>query len=530
MSEARSNPHNPDLKLHHEKLDDDFKHGFELAESKGFDLKSSLIAEGIGSNQEFAPAERAEQILDTAIYIAKELDLEPGFYERPAHTILLASIASAWVENERKADASPDHDPKLAAERDMLVDASMVLAGKYSKVAKEIGRTNSELQDRYVEEVSTANELERVKFYESINDSELALLVEDILKKTGPGSLLDEQRSSLGVTSASEQPFRVKVLKVGSRWDLIDAGVIEPVVWPTSEDTTPEGRTRYLELNKLALAHDDRNSEIVAPYEQAAEDYADKFESTQGPLPPAFVNFAADGSVTMYLRSAEAHTLVNQFEHKAPVEDEKEFERKLAYIRHEYSHTQKQMFIGAHSQMGLILEERKAELLSGDHHGYPDIKNFITDLSMSSDTDLVQVLADSVKEPDSLTEFLINASEKIGLHNALMVMLAKPLPYEKDLEYAQRFTDISSITDKVDISTLDAVVRRDLEKRGDSLMRMRAAKWAEKQQLDPKQIAFFRDFYLGYRKRNGSGHGTKYIAEAVEKRIQEVEQARTAID
>lgn len=503
--------------------------GLARAAAHGFDLNESVKLSH--SNRNEATAETAKEVTDTAAHIAGELQLDKEYFDSPARTILLMGIADSWLATEKRA-SNASHDSKLADERAMLADAALMVAGKHSGFARELVAGNMPEASRYICTEQDAGTRERLDFFESISDAELAAQVETILNDDSPSSVLYEQRTKLGVTAQDQQPFSVRVLKMGNYWELQQAGTFKKIEWPDWDEDLPDepARQARLEAGKAASANLDAQKALAKEYESADNEYAERFKQRYGELAPAFIwRDEETGKVEMVLRAAEAIALVQTVKGGYDGEvSEYARERAVSTVRHEFAHTQKDMTMGARTQLGLILEERKAELVSHDKLGYLDIKYLVNDLSMANDVNILDGLERALTQKDALSAFLAWSSNEIGLRNSLMLMISKPIPYESDPDRAAQFAATKAIRHGHDASIHDALVRENLEVRGDTFMKMRAVRWAGK--LIAEKGVDFSDFiqesFIPYREQHGLTHASKYLREAVNGVVADLEHGK----
>lgn len=507
-----------------EQYADSLRLGLEKANQQGFDILHSVATDYNLEAGESKTAERSTRILDRTVELASDLSLKQSFFDRPANTILLTAIADSWLETEDGITHSQGRDrEKIEKERDMLVDVALILAGEHSDKVLELAQ-DTELKDRYLEEMDSDDAKARNEFFKSIEDVELANEVSAMFQEDGENSILGKQRERLGITSATEEPFEVRVLKYSNQYELTNAGLMEKVIWPDAFDKSEVAQ----QASQEALERAEANKTVAAPYEAAQEQYDEQFGEKYGPLAPAFVSTGKQGEKpVLYLMAHTAYTLVNYFRDGRPLPEDEALKREivgnLAIAQHEYAHTQKSLIKGPHNQLGLLLEERKAELVSDDHHGYNDIKDLFKDISMATGEDLVGVLAESVKDEDALSSFVIKSANKIGLRNTLLLIADKPTPYEKNHDHARHFADLSGLKNETDKSSHDVIVRETLERLGDEKIRDSAKDWVRTVTEKGIDVDFLQNFFVSYREHHGSTHGTAYLRKAIEDHINSLE-------
>jgi hypothetical protein len=506
--------------------------GLERAEALGFDLEKALAANYGSEVSSSTIHERATTVRTATANIAEELQLDTAFFERPANTVLLASVADAWLSSEEKAANAPRHDRRIAAEREMLADIALMLGGEQSGVARSLIGVN-EQAPRYVHaESKTADiEAERTEFFESIRDRELEASVQSMMQAEGEGSLLAKQRELLGVSAETEAPFEIRVIRVGERYELEEAGIVEKMQWPQWDTmpTSEEERKEWLAIMDDAEARSQKIKDQVEPYERALSIYKERFSEALGDIPGAWVSHEQDGSKVMYLRATDAAMLQAQRENGGFAgEPSAENRVAVAGARHEYAHTQKLLAFGSQLQLGILLEERKAEALSDDQLGYQDIKYLVRDLSMVHDEGMVPILKESMKEPDALSAFMTRAANTFGLRNILLLTANKPLPYDGDPTSRERFADLGPLVSIEDVSTHDAIIRENVTAKGAEKLRKNLAEWVGSV-VAAKNITivdFLRNQHIDYRERHGATHATPYIREAIDEAVRAAEAAQ----
>ncbi len=517
--QAQEQHHSPDYRLLlHE--------GLERCGDLGFDVSGSLKAgygEGLTGD---VLEQRTADVLTAAGKIAEDMQLVPEFFSRPAHTIMLTSIAESWVSNEERG-RQPNADRNLiSAERESLVDIACMLAGTKSLAVNDIAGADPHSRNRYVEETNNPEEDEAKAFIEAHIDAYLSDQVQAVLEQDGEGSFLEAQRKALNLTKDTESKFKVKVMGMAEQVDIYCAK-IRPEIghpdysWDYSKHSEEENEEYSLELQKASDAYRAQSAEderLTKPYDEYIDRFAEKF----GPLPAAFVRRHGENGQELYLRAPQALALLKYFKGDPMPTDEhaaRSIEDIYAIVRHEYGHTQKQMVFGPHNQLGLNVEERKAEFVSGDRQGYQDIKFLFTDLSFATGTKLTQdFLASALKEGDALSSFLAKTAQSTGMRNAMLLMALKPLPYAKYPEHAKQFVDFSNQLKASDVSDHDIPLRETTERLGKDGLRQGVREWLEDIQAKQGDLTDFHEEFLpDYREAHGLGVSTRIIREEVRK-------------
>lgn len=497
-------------------MTENFRSGIEYAvKNSEFNLSTSLQYD----HPELSDSElraREENIEKTAVEMASEAGLDAKFFSDTTNVVLLSAIADSWISNEERAEAQP-FDERMAREREMLTDVLLMLAAENSEYLKDLKSTNPELASRYLPMEDGPKDKDRVEFFASISNEPLAQEVEKIFQNTGEGSFLEAQREMLGIQGDNERPFRVRVLDVGDKYELKSAGVLTDISWPElRRNATALELYEYKLKSSLAMKKHALQEEYVQPFKDNQEKYEKEYIDSYGEIPAAFVRFDSGEVPTLTLRAPEAHLILNLMNgKKTGIKDPVELERRLAIIRHEYAHTQKYLHRGENVQLGLNLEERKAELASGDKQGYMDVKFMFTVLSQATGVKLPELMRESLREEDALGTFLSKSAKNIGLRNTLLLMATKPLPYDSNPAHAKEFAQLGCLVKDGDGSPLDIAIRETLLRHGDKSMKEMLHRWTEAN--SDMDTDFVLNQFIPYRQAHGVKRGNVYMREAVEK-------------
>lgn len=486
--------------------------GLETAATSGFNLETAIVASGIN---ETAVEQEKASILQKSVEVAAWLQLDPSFFGQPGKVILLTSIADSLVERQDVALTERD--------KTLMQDIAFMVAGKDSQTLVDIAAADPYYKGRYLEEAESDISKEEAEFYKRITNHELSRSVETILSRKGEGSFLQKQRELLGITEDNELPFTVRVIDAASDLNVFMAHIQEKPDYPEwSEDMTQEQKDVANRQADVASALYDKNKAETAVLEANLEEYETRFGEEYGEMLEAAVRISGD-SKELTLRAPQAMALVKYFGEGSTLPDNPDVKNDIELIaaiaRHEYGHTQKQFTIGAHNQIGLLMEERKAEFVSGDKQGYQDIKYLFQDLSMATGADVVTLLADSLKEPDVLSSFAARSAAAVGLRNTLLLFALKPLPYEKNPTHAKQFADLSHLVGEADGSALDIPIKETLGRLGVIGMQERATRWADTLSID--LLKFTLDgFYLSYREAHGLRQSSTFRERAIRERAE----------
>ncbi len=186
--------------------------------------------------------------------------------------------------------------------------------------------------------------------------------------------------------------------------------------------------------------------------------------------------------------------------------------REAAVIRHEYVHSQKIMTRGVHSQLGLSVEERRAELLSGDKQGYQTEKNFFLDMTYVTNYNMMRRLEEASQTENPYASFMAKVSGTVGMREALLMMAATPPVYEKNKEMSKNFVSLDYLKQEGDKTVYDAIIGQELSRFGDDGLKLMMDNYVETGGVECLEMLY------GIRKMVGMG---RHRAEAMQRRIAE---------
>jgi hypothetical protein len=503
-----------------------FLNSVENAKKIGFSLEESLKKDHPKLNEEELQ-NRVERVFSTASGIAEAIGVDDDFFEDASNVILFNAVADSWISLEDSSNEHNEHS-RNSRERSMLQDVALMIAGQKCEFVRSLhdaGVSGSEvfvdIETNITPEKKNLNE-----FFDSLVNQELSREVAEVLSDFSEGSFLDNQRKMLGVAEGNEKSFTVRVLNFGSdEYELKQVGALpeEPEFPKFSSEQTEEEKLIERRKGEVWDAWKQEAHRITEPVSNATTEYNERFKEKFGPMPPAWVEKKSDGSTELVLMAHQALAVINSTTGKdMPIlSDADSLERLLAYTRHEYAHTQKDLTRGEHTQLGLILEERKAELVSGDKQGYVDVKLFLRDMEMVTDHKILNTLEESLQEDDSLAHFLARSTHDIGLRDTLMFMIAKPIPYESNPDSQKYFPDFGCFRTSKDVSGLDAIIRMSAESMPEEVMKARVAERVAKIVLADFDVEFMKNEWMAYRERNGVSHINGQFIDELEKRIEQ---------
>jgi hypothetical protein len=210
----------------------------------------------------------------------------------------------------------------------------------------------------------------------SVENPQLSGELRDIFNNT---DFLSEVRTSLSVTAETEDRFGLKVIELGEA-----------------------GEADY------------------------AENVARDAEAT---VPEAYMHIASDGRRTLVIRSSQLESIKKSIADPENLDDNEQHE--VAYVRHEYVHSQKSILLGKDHETGLAMEELRAERLSGNKGGYGNIKDLMNFVNISAHFDWYEATELSAKNPESSTaEFMSRLANGVDLETMTNLMVMTQPSYE----------------------------------------------------------------------------------------------------
>ncbi len=362
---------------------------------------------------------KSPELSESVDTLISEFGIMPSFFEGAngsANTLILASIAQNLVNLER-AGKTPLNDPSAY---EYIADATMLVAMNHTSDFKELADSARVEAEGPVSEAAKEALLHRYKSEE---------LTSALTKKIEDEGLLDKVRSRLGVTPENEDPYELLVLSIPS--DDLMYGLSPELNWPNGED--------FDQMTDAQKAAYHKEHDIVAGDVEASEawkrgfiDRRKKFITEYGKefSSPAFVETI--GEKKYLCVAADTAELIAYDQDELRTKDYKEdggAGDDIALLEHEYVHTQGMTTL--ENQMGIGIEERRAELFSGDKVGYRDIKVFFQDIRLVTGYDITQTLESRVKGGWN-DEIYADLAVNLGLDKLVKIVGAYPRNYIRE--------------------------------------------------------------------------------------------------
>lgn len=380
-------------------------------------LDSALAEFTARGAHEFDDPATKEATLEAASHLSSEFGIKPGFFENPARTLVFLAAAYELAAGD-------------STSKEKALDITYLLSKGFAE--KDLG----------LAEKSGLSDEEQVAATERYADLELSEQLRQLISETG---VLADIEQKLG----GERPFDLKVLDIASEETEYGLGI-----------DLPDSET--LEAFREWEASDDKLKAEIARLKENETQLRSELGLGSGLLPMAWVSYA-NSHPTLYVHKSTAYKILGaegKVRHNYSQEDKA---RDLALLRHEFVHTQNFSGLNTESLAGITLEERRAELLSGDHHGYMDVKGFFGDIKAATGLDVEALLVEHAAENDPSTVYL-EIAKKFGLSAMLEVAMVQPVPYAQKAEAKE---DKASTALQHEIGGYTAVIDRIVEKFGD---------------------------------------------------------------
>lgn len=358
-------------------------------------------------------AESRDSIEGGAKLIIDELGIRPELFKSYPHSLLFAALSERYGDLEnRKGELSVD---AYTREKEFICDAAFLLVGKK-------GGLYPQIKD-LIDEDDNLSEQTQEKLYDKFTNRQVTKELTDAINQ----GLLSEVKTRLGITAENEDPFEVRVLNVGQ--DIIVLYGIKPTI-------TPELQEKH--YSDPAWKEHFDNADLYTKYAKGLADNTAEFLRLTGTaqLPVAWQQ-TVNGVNTLVLPLPFAEKILYRDEVRSESYVEDDLNRDIAVLEHEYTHTQGGLNLDNNVFFGVALEERRAELFSGDRQGYKEIKEFFTDINTVTGTDLMKYMCEHEKggDPKELFTFLVSSW---GLQATLEFVLTAPPQYIKSSRPLQK--------------------------------------------------------------------------------------------
>ncbi len=355
--------------------------------------------------------DKRERIDEAAKDIIGTFDIRPEFFEDEGRAMTFAAIADRW------SDLSGESPEESEEERHFLHDAVALLAREYSPVlegAKQsIDGESSPLSERGV-----------LAVYDRYTDRALS---DAVTEKIQQGQFLASVKEKMGITGDNEDAYEVRVLSISST-ETESYGLEAPSApdWDGLPGDRTEKMAAFDEAIKLQDAVTDQRGGLVARGEKMAKELGrDQL------FAPAWVT-RLDGKTMLCISMPLAEKITSpELTEASRSYGDDDFQRDMAILEHEYVHTQGGVNVDHDVQVGINLEELRAEHFSGNKQGYQDIKGFFLDYATITGEHPADMFS-GLEKGGSVAEVFASIARRVGLRNMLEVVMASPRNYVDD--------------------------------------------------------------------------------------------------
>lgn len=441
------------------------------------------------------------QAIDT---LSSEFGIKESFFtgdNGPANTLLLSSIAANLVKLEASKSLTSS---QKRAELEYIADTTMQVAMNHVTGFEDVVQSGQE----NVEGLLSDDAIEAA--FQKYKSNELTEALQHKIEKNG---LLNGVKESMGITNENEDSYDLLVLSIASNEFIY--GFKPSTEFPPMIDSdefanlTDDARAKRDQQNKVASF----DTKMQKNWEEGLIKRRKEFfkEVGMSSMSPAFAT-KVNGRRYICLAADTAELLAyDEPEHRSKSYTVNDAESDLALLRHEYVHTQGSTLLD--NQVGIGIEERRAEFLSGDHNGYHDIKVFFQDIYLATGFDITESIRSRTKGGKN-HEIYADIISSIGLDKLVKVVTAYPKKYVQHQS--------SSILKNIDrhMQGYDGLI-------GELYMEAKAKSEDEKAVneridtwLDNLKPDADLDMILGYRRHNAGSHvGTSVIEERIAERL-----------
>lgn len=338
--------------------------------------------------------------------LIQEFGIQAEVFNDGAHTLFFAAIAERYGKLEQIKDQLGVGE--YTREKEFIGDATALLAldkmARYDEVKSLIDSDSGKVGEGHVAEV-----------YDRFTNKQVTQEVQAAIDS----GLLDAVKRRLGVTAENEDPYVLRVMNVAQPNQA--AYGMQPTV---SKEL--EGRP----LSDSAWNTYFQDNEDFQKYERGLVENGKVFWDQlrlESDIPLAWIT-VVDGQRTLCLPLPFAEKILYTDEARSKYYSQEDWDRDFALLEHEYTHTQGGLSLDESIYYGIGIEERRAELFSGDKHGYQDIKSFIFDFSVISGVNVASLLEKQTKGGNP-AEIYAKLAKAVGLQRTLEFALTVPKAY-----------------------------------------------------------------------------------------------------
>jgi hypothetical protein len=379
-----------------------------LAEQPLVAESAARFAQGVAELAGRIPevAIKQEALRDSGEEIIDQFDIQPSLFEDQARTLVFTAITSRWADNKNREGEGAEKEQRF------LYDSLALLAYAHSpKLA--------ELKPIIEGETSKLSDDEKMRIYDRYTDQTLSREMAQAIS----GGLLGEAKKRLGVTDANEDPYEVRVLSIDPKKQT-SLGLHTTITnWDELPGDHEEKLKRFREESALLRAVQDQQQGLELRAEKMADELGEEVL-----FAPAWVTHA-NGKTLLCITMPTAEKILNpELTANSRNYTQDYWKRDFAFLEHEYTHTQGGLNLDQGVSFGINMEEFRAELFSGNKHGYHDIKGLFQDVKSVTGFSLGEFLA-QIPKGGSAESVYEEVARQLGLSPALELLLAAPANY-----------------------------------------------------------------------------------------------------
>ncbi|MBP7807070.1 hypothetical protein KA047_01095 [Candidatus Saccharibacteria bacterium] len=470
-----------------------------VAASVEFSESEAMYVDGLERFAKDIPevAAKSEALAAAGTELINDFGIKPEFFEESGRTLLFTSVANRLANLDNKQMSRTE----IVTEREFIADTAFLLASDYMvgfddfKASLEVENNPSNLSDEGIKAI-----------YDKYTDREMSKRLQAEINEAG---LIDDVKAKLNVTAENEDAYELRVMSMSETEDYVFN--FKRPEFPSDDELAAMTREEQLE----AMNAWQQDQDAYKAWEAGLTDRRTAFTQALGKekfSAPAWVTHVGDKQFLCVTADLAERVLEG-----GGVTDEgytaDDRIRDIAYIGHEYTHTQGGLMPDNKIDFGITLEERRAELYSGDKHGYGDVKNFLIDVDLITGTNPVDFLKESEHKGGDQQEVFTKIANSYGLDSLIEMAAVMPQAYNQEQSNAVRrsiqtylggydgvLTRFAHRQAENDPST-NVMLEKRIEERADRLHEM----------LQDGVLGF--DGYLSYRR---GAHGLDFVTTMLE--------------
>jgi hypothetical protein len=336
-------------------------------------------------------------IVETAKHLCTEFKLEQDFFNDKSKVMLLLGIASR-AEEVRSGGDGPDHDS--------TVEMMTLLGHHFSDTLSEIyqnSRDKKAMNEKSIQDIYA-------RYTDSALTAELEMAIDN--------GLLDDLKIRLGIDELNETEFDIRVLSI--------AITEMPLFGLNLELNKGDG-----DLTDQEAKDESETFRAVNRWKRNMLARGSNMQRELGPDAPnsdAWVHIDSKGARTLCIASGFVERVLKpEAIEGLDTNNNRDYERAMAVIEHEYTHTQGGSNIdGGH--IGVMLEELRAELFSGNNLGYQEVKAFFGDYRILTGHDIRKKMM-TLEKGGTSEQVYAGIANTVGLSAMAEILFTLPNSY-----------------------------------------------------------------------------------------------------